>query len=313
LDIDDAITETDFPVATDEEMRCTPRGEVMLLPGARSVYDLNVELEEQFAEARKKFWQQTDRQQALDEVRRITGIRPLADLPEPKSEKTGTLQREGYRIDKLILRPEPGIALPALAFVPEKPAGEATLYLHAAGKQTDAAAGGEIEKLVRAGHLVLAADLRGLGETQDVRKHVFTPYIGAEWRESYLAYMLDTSYLAMRAEDVLVLARFLARYEAGDGPNRVHLVSIGRTGPPALHAAALQPELFASVRLQACLVSWSNVVGTPTAKNQLVNVVHGALRTYDLPDLLATLPADKVTAVDPLNAGEKPIQGSSKN
>ena len=97
-----------------------------------------------------------------------------------------------------------------------------------------------------------------------------------------------------------------ADYQAGDRPNQVHLVSVGRTGPPSLHAAALEADLFASVTLRNCLTSWSNVVHTPLARNQLVNAVHGALRCYDLPDLLATLPAEKVTIVEPLNALEEP-------
>ena len=70
-------------------------------------------------------------------------------------------------------------------------------------------------------------------------------------------------------------------------------MSIGRVGPPALHAAAFEPGLFASVTLRNSLVSWSNVVHTPQSKNQFVNLIHGALRVYDLSDLVATLPAEK--------------------
>jgi cephalosporin-C deacetylase-like acetyl esterase len=306
LGIDDAITEPEFPVAGDEALWCTPKGEVMLLPGARSVYDLNMELETKLARSRKRSWQQTDRAKAIEQVRRITGIRPLDDLPEPECEKTGTLPREGYRIDKLVLRPEPGVHLPALAFVPDRPRGQAYLYLNAAGKATDASPGGPIEKLARERHVVLAVDLRGLGETRNDQKHRFAEYLGPEWRDVFMAYLLGTSYVAMRAEDVLVCARFLSRYEAGAQPHRVHLVSIGGTGPPALHAAALEPGSFASVRLQNSVISWSDVVRTPLAEQQLVNVVHGALRAYDLPDLAATLPAEKVTIADPLDARGKP-------
>lgn len=307
LGVDDAVTESEFPVAADEELWCTPRGEVMLLEGARSVYDLNIERQSQLAPARKKFWKETGKPEALEEVRRLTGIGRLADLPEPKCEKVGTLDRDGYRVDKLILRPEPGILLPALAFVPDEPDGDAYLYLHASGKKTDAGPDGPIQKLIRRRHVVLAVDLRGLGETQDTDRRRFGGHLGPEWQSVFLAYMLDTSYLAMRARDVLVCARYLADYPPGEQANRVHLVSVGRCGPPALHAAALEPQLFASITLRNCLDSWSDVVRTPLAMNQAVNVVHGALQTYDLTDLLATLPAKKVTVVEPLNALEQPI------
>ncbi len=282
----------------------------MFLEGARTAYDINMDLEKQLAKARKEFWQQTDKAKALDEVRKITGIRKLADLPEPEVENKGTIQREGYRIDKLVLKPEPGIWLPALAFVPEGRSGEAYLYLHAEGKQADAAPGGPIEKLVAQGHVVLAVDLRGFGETQTTGKANWAPYIGPGWADMFLAYMLDnSSYLTMRAEDVLVCARFLAGYQTGEKPQKVHLMSIGRVGPAALHAAALEPQLFASITLKNCLTSWSDVVHKPLARNQLINAVHGVLKTYDLPDLLATLPKEKVTVIEPLDATEQPVGG----
>ena len=106
----------------------------------------------------------------------------------------------------------------------------------------------------------------------------------------------------MRTEDVLACARFLAGDDVAKRQRRVHLIAIGEAGPPALHAAALEPDLFGSVRLERALTSWSNVVRTPVARNQLINAVHGALRSYDLPDLLSVLPADKVTVLHPLDA-----------
>ncbi len=308
LGADDAITEPQFDVASDDQVRCTPRGQVMLLEGARSTYDINIELEEKLAETRKDFWRRTKPAAALEQVRRVAGIRKLTDLPQPKCRTVATITKQAHRVEKLILTPQRGVWLPALAFVPQKRSGKAYLYLHAGGKHTDAAADGPIAKLVGKGHLVLAVDLRGMGETAGAKssKRGISHYVGGDWKDLYLAYLLGRSYLAMRTEDILVCARFLAGYKAPKKPNRVHLVSIGKTGPPALHAAALEPRLFASVSLKNCLVSWSNVVRTPMAAGQFENVVHGALRVYDLPDLLGTLPSDKVTWTDPLDALGRP-------
>jgi hypothetical protein len=111
----------------------------------------------------------------------------------------------------------------------------------------------------------------------------------------------------MRAEDILVCGQFLARYRAGETPRRVHVIAIGEVGPPALHAVALEPDLFASLRLDRSLVSWSSVVRTPVTKNQLINTVHGALKTYDLPDLLATLPKEKTSVIAPSDAVGNPV------
>jgi hypothetical protein len=114
-----------------------------------------------------------------------------------------------------------------------------------------------------------------------------------------LAYLLGRSYVGMRAEDTLRAARFL-----GEGRRRVHLVAVGEAGPPALHAAALEPELFASVKLVGSLRSWVDVVRTATPSNGLAGVVHGALKVYDLPDLVRTL-GGKASVVEPVDGEGK--------
>ncbi|MEA3365794.1 MAG: hypothetical protein U9Q79_09165 [Candidatus Hydrogenedentes bacterium] len=55
-------------------------------------------------------------------------------------------------------------------------------------------------------------------------------------------------------------------------------------------------------------MSWSNVVHTPRAMRQLANAVHGALKVYDLPDLLASLPPDRITVTEPLDAAEQIVE-----
>jgi len=302
LHVDDAITETESPVAADEALWCTPRGEVMLLDGARSVYDLNMDLEATLAEQRKRFWKETEKAKALEEVRRITGIRKHGGVHYAEHRKIAQIQREGYHIDKILLQRETGIDIPALLFVPEEQLSTTCLYLHADGKHVDAAPGGPIEKLARDGYLVLAPDLSGIGETMPTGKHSYKSYLPPDWRESTIAYLLGTSLLAIRAEEIELCAGFLAGFQVSGRLRPVHLISIGRTGPPALHAAALEPGMFASVTLRGSLVSWHNVVHTPQSKNQFVNLVHGALRVYDLPDLVATLPADTTKIVEPLDA-----------
>ncbi len=90
-------------------------------------------------------------------------------------------------------------------------------------------------------------------------------------------------------------ARYLLDRDAAAGPRKVNLVAIGATGPAALHAAAIQPQYFDTIRITDSLKSWCEVVENPGAPGHLVNCVHGALRAYDLPDLANTLPADKLT------------------
>ena len=76
---------------------------------------------------------------------------------------------------------------------------------------------------------------------------------------------------------------------------------------PALHAAALEPQLFAQVRLERTLQSWDLVVRSTHSKDQQAGAVHAALRFYVLPDLVAALPGEKVSLFEPLDALGLPL------
>jgi len=292
LNKDEPITEPKIELLSEKEIQCTPQGQVMLLDAARSTYDLNRDFERELAERRRNLWKNRDQKELLDKVHEMAGIRKLAELPEPNVRQIGVIQRDGYRIEEMILEPEEGIYLPVLLFVPELTSPQGTvLYLHENGKAADASPGGPIEELVKNSRLVLAVDLRGTGETQT-----------KQGIDVYTAYLLGRSYVGMRAEDILACALFLQSRQKGP----VDLVAVGHVGVPALHAAALEPEMFAKIRLVRALTCWSNIIELGVSGNQLVNAVHGALTLYDLPDLAATI-GDKLTVEQPLDAMGEPI------
>jgi cephalosporin-C deacetylase-like acetyl esterase len=296
------ITEPEIKLLSEEELLCAPDGQVMNIDGARSTYDLNRDLEKELAARRKKLWVTGDKAKLLDKVRKIAGIRRLEELPEPKVTMAGNIERDGYQVKKMILMPEEGIYLPALMLVPGKKAKQgAVLYINEQGKAADAARGGPIEAMVKAGKSVLAVDLRGTGETQQGKQGQLSGATGADWKDVYTAYLLGRSYVGMRAEDVLVCARFLQQEQKGS----IELIAVGNVCIPVLHAAALEPELFGSVKLTGMLNSWSNVIELGRSSNQQVNAVHGALTIYDLHDLSATL-SDKLINKEPLDALGQP-------
>ena len=272
LGIDEPITEPEFTTHSTSDLQCTPDGQVMLMKGARSVIDLNVEFNNTLATKRREQWKAENRSRTLSEVRKLAGIRQLKDLPSGKVTRHGTVQRDDYQIEKLAIETEAHISLPSLLFVPRKPRGERFLYLHGEGKHVDAPQDGAIEKLVRQGNLVLSVDLRGIGETRTTDRDVI------------IAYLLGRSLVGMRAEDVLIAARVLSEWESGGEPSEVHLVATGVAETPAIHAAALESKLFASLKVSGDTPSWSDVVHDPL-KGRMSGTVHGALTIYDLPDL----------------------------
>lgn len=295
---DEPITQPEITIFSDEELRCTPAGQVMLLDGARSVYELNQDCEATLAEQRRKLWETEPAAAMLDKVRVLAGIRRLADLPQPNVAEVDTKERDGIRLTRLVFTPEEGISLPVLRFAPTPESGAApVLLLHEAGMAEAAKPDGPVDAALREGRVVYALDVRGLGETRQMKQDKFCADIGTDWEDYFAAYALGRSYVGMRAEDILVCARQIG------GPLELH--ACGMIGVPALHAAALEPQLFSSVRIERALASWADVIATPYTRGQLMNTVHAPLTTYDLPDLARTL-GDKLVSVEPLDAAGEP-------
>ena len=234
---DRAITEPAIELLSAKESQCTPRGQVMLLEGARSTYDLNEDYEKQLAVSRAAAWKEGNWPRLLAKVRQLAGVRRIEELPKVESEALGSVQRTGYRIEKLLLKPEEGIVLPALRFVPQKPRAGQAIYLHENGKAADASPGGPIERLVQAGTTVLALDLPGTGQTKSA----------SEPHDGYMAYLLGRSCVGLRAENILAASRWLKEQTPPGKRAAVRLIAVGQAGIPALHAAALEPDLFQSV------------------------------------------------------------------
>jgi hypothetical protein len=73
---------------------------------------------------------------------------------------------------------------------------------------------------------------------------------------------------------------------------QLHAVFVGELGGFP-ERTPLNPKLVGA------LSSWMDVVRYPAAPGQLVNAVHGVLRSYDLADLLRLLPPDRVKVEEP--------------
>ncbi|HXG10268.1 MAG TPA: alpha/beta fold hydrolase [Gemmataceae bacterium] len=300
---DDAPSEGDFPIFKDEELQCTRTGQVLEDFKGKSVFDLNAEREKELARQRAAL----PRQRLPEAVRRLialaTPIPPAKALPLAGP----ALDRTNYTITRQLFETEPGIRVPGLLFQPkgqEKKQLPLVLYLHGDGKAADAGVGGPIERLVRAGQRVLALDLRGMGETAPGTPSAKGPgYFGLDSKEAFLALHLNRPLLGQRVYDALAVLRHLGQ---GSPLDEVHVIGVGSAGPIALHVAALEPQVD-RVTVERAVVSWSAVVHTPISRNQLTNVVPGALAVYDLPDLAAAVAPRYVTIRAPVTPDGKPV------
>jgi cephalosporin-C deacetylase-like acetyl esterase len=274
------------------DLLCTKTGQVLSgLPGERSVFDLNAEYSERLATERTALWQSDTSEKMVDRIREVAGVRANSAMKPPEFEDRGRVSREKYHIDKLVLTTDSSVKLPGLTFHPPSPEDGAYLYLHDEGKLGDTESGGPVEKLMIKGFAVVTVDLRGQGETSSGKRDA----ILTDWKTYYLSYLLGQSLVGARVEDALAAADFVAYYQKDrNSPRKVHLVGVGQSGIVALHAAALNPGLFASVTLRGTPKDWTSVVRQSAPTGTLDSTIHGVLRVYDLPDLVKLAGADKV-------------------
>ncbi|MBM3980031.1 MAG: hypothetical protein FJ304_07065 [Planctomycetes bacterium] len=291
---DRAIVEGEIAVEKDADLRCTRSGQVLDDLRGKSVFDLNAALATEYA--KKRIARPLPPDEFLDAVGKLV----LPDvIPAFKTTEAGAVEMDRYTINKRVFSAGLGVPVPALVFEPkaEVPAAPLLVYVYDLGGAPVADSAGK----VAGGRRVMTVDLRGYGETAPgVIKDGKAPTFGVEYKESFLALHLNQPLLGQRTADLLGVIN-TAPKEQG-----VELLGLGAAGPVALHAAALNFRVKA-VTIDAGLVSWDNVLRTPISHNQLANVVPGALKVYDLPDLCASLAPRPLTIRNPVDAAGKPL------
>ena len=192
--------EPDFETEPQERLYCTPTGSIRHSKKGETIYTLI---------AKKVATLPPDKPLTQEK------LRELLRLPSHKGDlgirTLVTTERKGYRIEKLEFLSEPGVYIPTWVFVPPKPdpAKTALLYVHESGKESDGGEFGRLEKLARAGEVIVAIDVRGIGGTRPPhpqssdRRDEFTHLFDVETAMAYLAWYLDESLLGMRVHDVM--------------------------------------------------------------------------------------------------------------
>jgi pimeloyl-ACP methyl ester carboxylesterase len=227
-------------------------------------------------------------------------VRSRLRMKETVAEATisphGELGRDGYLIERIALHPEPEITVPALVFVPSGgPARKpAVLYVHGESKAADAGEGGDIEDLVRAGHVVLAPDPRGMGESRPVSASGgYRPI----WQMFQRALLVDRTLLGLQVEDLLAAFDHLA--SRGDvDPERVAVLGKGNGGVLALALAVLEPRVE-KLAIEGSVLSYLALARARYHEDLTALFIPGVLEDFDLPDLAAALAPRPLWIVDP--------------
>lgn len=289
---DDAPIETDFPIAADKDLQCTETGQVLTTLRDKSAFDLNAERAAEWDRGRVALSPQALR----DEVRKRLALpaEPGPVIVHPPA----TIARDGYTITAWAFETEPGVLVPVLLFRGE-PAADRPLVVYVGADRALAAPGGLIEARVKAGEHVALVEPRGMGEGSPGEKP--GPF-GPDLREAFLSLHLNRPLLGQRVFDVLQALRGLD----SEAKMPIHLVGLGAGGPIVIHAAQLAHRVD-SVTVERSVPSWSLVARAKSPRGDLASVVPGALRSYDLPDLAASLEPRPLTIREPVDPAGNPL------
>ena len=241
------------------EATVTPTGKTLDLPGERTVYDIMKDEAARMCAARGPL--------SPDAVRSAAGIRPADEIRFNLRNPDHTDDAEF-----VTLVTDDGTPIPTVTLG----RGEPVLLVADAVKRTDLQA--DVDRLVKAGHRVTVADLRGWGETSKAMHRFYGVSEGDE-EIARLYATVGNELVGKRAEDAIAAATFVAR------GRKVKLVARGRAAIPAAHAFYTARSLFSGLELVNPPPSWAELFEKPALRGRFADIVHGAWQRYDWPDL----------------------------
>ena len=179
---------------------------------------------------------------------------------------------------------------------------EVQLYLPHVASEDDL--GADARALCPDGPLY-ALDVRGLGESLPEPERFFHPY-GMDYMFHGHGLLLGESYLGRRVYDLLRTIDLLADQGAG----KVHLYGRGQGALLALCAGLLHPAT-GRVVLKNAPLSFAEWTRAPLVSWPAANVLRGALRHFDLPDLYRAL-GRRLQLIEPWGPEMQPLKGRAR-
>jgi cephalosporin-C deacetylase-like acetyl esterase len=249
---------------------------------AQSLMDENLKKNASLESQRKAF--QAQGKEAIQaKVGELLGLAPAAPLRIVAGQHTPGRDYEQYKF-QLIREGE--MPVPCVVIIPDKAkkSSPIRLILQEAGKNVFLGEYTNLTGAISDGTILVAADLRGLGETADPPFYNDAKYWNFEYRNAMIAMHAGKPIMGQRVQDILSLIDFCsAQKELQDHPIRIS--ASGLYGPAVIHAAYLDDRI-AAADLSRSLRSWTSYLADPMQYNMYSNVLYGALNYYDLPDLV---------------------------
>ncbi|MEO6828759.1 MAG: alpha/beta fold hydrolase [Acidobacteriaceae bacterium] len=318
-------TEQIFKTEPPENLYCTPNGSIRYSRKGRTIFSLILDKQASLppersmpkTSAERDSYQETMRA----DIRKLLHYRKSDQALDVRS--IVTTPREGYRIEKVQFLSEPGIYIPTWVYIPKDKTGvlPTILYVSDQGFQRDGLefGGGEegagsthgvLDTLVRAGNLVVAVDVRGIGETRPPHPAFnscseFGQLFDLETAMAYMAWFMDESLLGMRVQDVVRSVDYVMSRKEAD-TTHLHVIGKGMGGMLCLYAAALDPRIRSLISVQS-LLSYRSLTETDRYLYGADVFVPNVLLHFDLPQVAAAVADRPLTLIEPMDAMKKGV------
>lgn len=278
-----------------EQMLCTAAGQVNLeYEDAKSTMDETLQTMDRLADSRAAFVK-GDKAAIQQRMMKLLGLeKGFNDSIEVIATGRSSLREvEEYRFQ---VNCKGEMPLPVVVWVPSSAKADSPIeiHLHEQGKAwylNDQ----DKRDAVSNGHVIVASDFRGVGETEDPYIYNYTKYWNREYRVAAASMHIGRPVMGQRVADFHTLLNFCSRHELLQG-RKVKVVADGLYGPVVMHTAVLDDRIE-SATLTRCLKTWREYLKNPMQRDMYSNVLFGVLKYYDLPDLVK-LSQGRVKVVD---------------
>lgn len=286
-----ALTRDDFEMVDDAMLACNPRQE-------ENMFTLNRTLAERLREHRS----------GLPIPEAVRQLIHAERVVKPEAEAGPPALAWFHNVQEVLLKPEPGIALPGTYLVPAKEGwhGGAVLYFDENGRWDALRTHGMLARMTgflgenTDGPAILTVDLRGWGDSEPAD----LPYDLAGWggRDRWISYVsaaLGDHVLAMRIRDGLAALAYLRGRPEID-PDNIIVGGNRMGGVVALHVAAADGKVAGAFSING-LATFESLATHADYTWPQQAFLPGVLEHYDLPELVAALEMP-VLLVNPLGA-----------
>jgi cephalosporin-C deacetylase-like acetyl esterase len=304
LNQEQATDEVAFEQVPEASLGCTPTGQVLTSLGGRAAFQVTAD------RLRALKSQNTGIAMNRDQVQ--SKLRGLLQLPSERTPIRGqALSTSRYRtnlIEEIEFESEPGIRVPGWLV---KPAGAAkypvVVMTEDAGKDTLFEQHSTLDKITALGAAVCAVDLRTCGVTRPRLPSAGPMFYGDAVELAYATVNLSVGYpiVGQQTWDVLRCIDYLVSRTDIDA-GHIGLLATGVTGIPALAAATLDTRIRA-LMLRRTIADLESVVASEDYKLPLSAVAFGMLRSFDLPDLCATVAPRAVCLLNTVGPQNNPL------